>query len=133
MSIMRIAQVLLRESDRDHPLTQQEILDFMETKYAMTVSRKSIGRNLSRLKEAGLPVVCREVTRVVNGKEAPLALDWYWDHVLSQDDLKVLIDLLYFSHLPAQQVRQLSEKLKRLQSRTFDDGKENIKKRKWQE
>ena len=127
MSIMRIAQVLLRESDRDHPLTQQEILDFMETKYAMTVSRKSIGRNLSRLKEAGLPVVCREVTRVVNGKEAPLALDWYWDHVLSQDDLKVLIDLLYFSHLPAQQVRQLSEKLKRLQSRTFDDGKENIK------
>ena len=27
MSIMRIAQVLLRESDRDHPLTQQEILD----------------------------------------------------------------------------------------------------------
>ena len=63
MSIMRIAQVLLRESDRDHPLTQQEILDFMETKYAMTVSRKSIGRNLSRLKEAGLPVVCREIGR----------------------------------------------------------------------
>lgn len=127
MSIMRIAQVLFRESDRDHPLTQQEILDFMEAEYGMTVNRKSIGRNLSRLKDAGLPVVCREVMRVVNGKEAPLALDWYWDHVLPQNELKVLMDLLYFSHLPSQQVRQLAEKLKRLQSRTFDDGKENIK------
>lgn len=93
----------------------------------MTVSRRSIGRNLNRLKEAGLPVVCREVTRVVNGKEAPLSLDWYWDHVVSQDELKVLIDLLYFSHLPAQQVRQLTEKLKRLQSRTFSDEKDNVK------
>lgn len=127
MSIMRIVQVLLRESDREHPLTQQEILDFMEKKYGMTVSRRSIGRNLNRLKEAGLPVVCREVTRVVNGKEAPLSLDWYWDHVVSQDELKVLIDLLYFSHLPAQQVRQLTEKLKRLQSRTFSDEKDNVK------
>lgn len=127
MSIMRIVQVLLRESDREHPLTQQEILDFMEKKYGMTVSRKSISRNLNRLKEAGLPVMCREVARVVNGKEVPLSVDWYWDHVLSQDELKVLIDLLYFSHLPLQQIRQLVEKLKRLQSRTFDDGKENIK------
>ena len=67
MSIMRIAQVLFRESDRDHPLTQQEILDFMEAEYGMTVNRKSIGRNLSRLKDAGLPVVCREVMRVVGG------------------------------------------------------------------
>ena len=107
MSIMRIVQVLLRESDREHPLTQQEILDFMEKKYGMTVSRKSISRNLNRLKEAGLPVMCREVARVVNGKEVPLSVDWYWDHVLSQDELKVLIDLLYFSHLPLQQIRQL--------------------------
>lgn len=34
MSIMRIVQVLLRESDREHPLTQQEILDFMEKNMA---------------------------------------------------------------------------------------------------
>lgn len=127
MSIMRIVQVLLRESDREHPLTQQEILDFMEKKYGMTVNRKSIGRNLNRLKEAGLPVMCREVTRVVNGKETSLSLDWYWDHVLSQEELKMLIDLLYFSHLPAQQIRQMAEKLKYLQSRTFSEGKENVK------
>lgn len=127
MSIMRIVQVLIRESDREHPLTQQEILELLEKEYGMTVSRKSVSRNLNRLKEAGLPVMCREVRRIINGKESPLSLDWYWDHLLSQDELKILIDLLYFSHLPAQQVRQLTDKLKRIQSRTFNDGKGNIK------
>ena len=64
---------------------------------------------------------------MVNGKEAPLSLDWYWDHVLSPQDLKTVIDLLYFSHLPAGQIRQLAEKLKRLQCRSFEDGKEGIR------
>ena len=77
LSIIRIVQVLLRESDKDHPLSQQDILRLMESKYGMVVSRKSISRNLLRLKEAGLPVMCREVPRMVNGKEAPLSLDWY--------------------------------------------------------
>lgn len=127
LSIIRIVQVLLRESDKDHPLSQQDILRLMESKYGMVVSRKSISRNLFRLKEAGLPVMCREVPRMVNGKEAPLSLDWYWDHVLSPQDLKTVIDLLYFSHLPAGQIRQLAEKLKRLQCRSFEDGKEGIR------
>ena len=127
LSIIRIVQVLLRESDKDHPLSQQDILSLMESKYGMVVSRKSISRNLLRLKEAGLPVMCREVPRMVNGKEAPLSLDWYWDHVLSPQDLKTVIDLLYFSHLPAGQIRQLAEKLKRLQCRSFEDGKEGIR------
>ena len=123
MSIIRIVQVLLRESDKDHPLSQQEILDYMEGKYGMAVNRKSVGRNLTRLRDAGLPVFCREVPRMMNGKKVPLSLDWYWDHVLAREDLKALIDLLYFSHLPPQQVKQLAEKLKRIQIRSFDDGK----------
>ena len=40
MSIIRIVQVLLRESDKDHPLSQQEILDYMEGKYGMEVCGK---------------------------------------------------------------------------------------------
>lgn len=43
--------------------------------------------------------------------------------MLAREDLKALIDLLYFSHLPPQQVKQLAEKLKRIQIRSFDDGK----------
>ncbi len=127
MSIIRIVQVLLRESDKDHPLSQQDILDYLEGKYGMVVSRKSVSRNLLRLKEAGLPVMCREVPRMVNGKAAPISLDWYWDHVLPPEDLKTVIDLLYFSHLPASQIKQITEKLKLLQIRCFDDGKAGIR------
>lgn len=127
MSIIRIVQVLLRESDKDHPLSQQDILNCLEGKYGMVVSRKSVSRNLTRLKEAGLPVMCREVPRVVNGKAAPISLDWYWDHVLPPEDLKLLIDLLYFSHLPASQIKQVAERLKLLQIRCFDDGKSGIR------
>ncbi len=127
MSIIRIVQVLLRESDKDHPLSQQDILNCLEGKYGMVVSRKSVSRNLTRLKEAGLPVMCREVPRVVNGKAAPISLDWYWDHVLPPEDLKLLIDLLYFSHLPAAQIKQVAEHLKLLQIRCFDDGKSGIR------
>ena len=72
MSIIRIVQVLLRESDKDHPLSQQEILDYMEGKYGMAVNRKSVGRNLTRLRDAGLPVFCREVPRMMNGKKEAL-------------------------------------------------------------
>lgn len=123
LSIVRIIQVLQRESDKDHPLTQQEILSYLETKYGMVVNRKSIGRNLNRLREAGLPVKCREVSRVVNGKETSLSLDWYWDHALSPEELQLLIDCLYFSHRSYQQVRQMTEKLKGGQSLSFDDRK----------
>lgn len=123
LSIVRIIQVLLRESDKEHPLTQQEILEYLETRYGMVVNRKSIGRNLARLREAGLPVKCREVSRRVNGKDTSLSLDWYWDHVLTPEELQVVIDCLYFSHLPFPQVKQMAEKLKGLQSSSFDAGK----------
>lgn len=127
LSIVRIIQVLLRESDKEHPLTQQEILEYLETRYGMVVNRKSIGRNLTRLREAGLPVKCREVSRRVNGKDTSLSLDWYWDHVLTPEELQVVIDCLYFSHMPFPQVKQMAEKLKGLQSASFEDGKEYIR------
>lgn len=127
ISIVRIAQVLFRESDREHPLTQQEILDILEGKYGLVMSRKAIGRNLLRLKESGLPVQSREVARVVNGKAAPLSLDWYWEHDLTKDEMQILIDGLYFSHLPSAQVKTLAEKIKKMQYRQFDDGKESVR------
>lgn len=94
MSIIRIVQVLLRESDKDHPLSQQEILDYMEGKYGMAVNRKSVGRNLTRLRDAGLPVFCREVPRMMNGKKVPLLTGtgiMCW-----RGGSGALIDLLYF-------------------------------------
>lgn len=127
ISIVRIAQVLFRESDRDHPLTRQEIKEILKGKYGLVMSLKAIGRNLVRLKESGLPVQSREVSRMVNGKAATLSLDWYWEHDLTKEEMQLLIDGLYFSHLPQAQVKGLVEKIKRMQYRHFDDGKEAVR------
>ena len=127
ISIVHIAQILLSESDAEHPLSQQQILVFLRERYGMEMDRKAVRRNLEALRGGGLPVVCREVERVIEGKPAPLSLDWYWDHDLTKEDMKALIDLLYFSHLPAAEVRQLAQKLKNLYMRPFDDGKAAVK------
>ena len=121
ISIVHIAQILLSESDA------QQILAFLRERYGMEMDRKAVRRNLEALRGGGLPVVCREVKRVIEGKPAPLSLDWYWDHDLTKEDMKALIDLLYFSHLPAAEVRQLAQKLKNLYMRPFDDGKAAVK------
>lgn len=127
ISIVHIAQILLSESDAEHPLSQQKILTFLRERYGMEMDRKAVRRNLEALRDGGLPVVCREVERVIEGKPAPLSLDWYWDRDLTKEDMKALIDLLYFSHLPASEVRQLAQKLKNLYMRPFDDGKAAVK------
>lgn len=127
ISIVHIAQILMSESDAQHPISQQQILAILKERYGMEMDRKAIRRNLLALREGGLPVACREVDRVVDGKSAPLSLDWYWEHDLTQGDMKTLVDLLYFSHLPANQVRQLAQKLKKLYRRPFEDGKSAVK------
>lgn len=127
MIIVCIARILLRDSEADHPLSQQDILQLLEKNYGLVVDRKTVRRNLLALRDGGLPVVCRQADRVIRGKSSPLSLDWYWDHDLTKNDIRTLIDLLYFSRLPSTQVKQISEKLKRLHIRSFDDGKEAIR------
>lgn len=122
--IVCIARILLRGSEAAHPLSQQQIKRLLKEEYGLEADRKTIRRNLIALRDGGLPVVCREAERMIKGKPAPLSLDWYWDHDLTKNDIRTLIDLLYFSHLPSQQVKQISEKLKRLHIRGFNDGKE---------
>lgn len=127
ISIVRIMQVLFWESDEKHPLSQQNIIEILKDRYGLTVERKTVRRNLEVLREAGLPVMCREANRVIQGHASPLSLDWYWNHRLTTEDLQTLIDLLYFSHLPTAQVKELAEKLKELHVRYFRDGKDMVK------
>ncbi len=127
ISIVRIAQILFYESDEEHPLSQQQILARLQEKYGLEMDRKAVRRNLMALRDNGLPVECREVDRVIRGREAPLSLDWYWKHEMTKADIQTLIDLLYFSHLPTLQVKQISEKLKRLHRQGFNDGKSGVR------
>ena len=57
ISIVHIAQILLSESDAEHPLSQQQILAFLRERYGMEMDRKAVRRNLEALRGGGLPVV----------------------------------------------------------------------------
>lgn len=125
--IVYIVEILRRFSDEDHPLSQQRILELLSVEYGMDVDRKSIRRNLVRLQGAGMPILCREAERITNGKKESISLDWYWKHILSSSDVHVLLDVLYFSRLPQQKVRQLAEKLEFFRSQYFQDEKNAVK------
>ena len=55
-ALLRILQILEQYSDFDHPLKQQDIIDYLDKDYGIAIERKAVGRNLSLLKEAGYEV-----------------------------------------------------------------------------
>ena len=56
LALIRIWQILKENSDCDHPLTQEEIGNYLERDYGIEIERKAIGRNISLLKEAGIEI-----------------------------------------------------------------------------
>lgn len=125
--IVYIIEILRAHSDEAHPLSQQRILEILETEYGMTVDRKSVRRNLLRLQKAGMHVMCREAERVTNGRKESISLDWYWQHELSEPDIRTLLDALYFSRFSQQRVRQLAEKIDGFRSRYFQEEKRPLR------
>ncbi len=51
--IMRIYQILYNYSSQERPLTQQDIINYLERDYGIECERKAVGRNISFLKEMG--------------------------------------------------------------------------------
>ena len=51
LAIIRILQILLENSDIDHPMTQEDIALKLEHDYGIEMERKAIGRNIQELIE----------------------------------------------------------------------------------
>ena len=60
LALVRILQILEQYSDFDHPLKQQDIIDYLDKDYGIVIERKAVGRNLSLLKRAGEPLYHRQ-------------------------------------------------------------------------
>ena len=69
LALIRIWQIFHKYSDYDHPLTQDDIAEHLESDYGIVIERKAISRNISLLKEAGV-----DMTKVKNG--------WTWEEFL---------------------------------------------------
>lgn len=60
LALIRILEILKKHSDYNHPLLQDDIIDYLDKDYGITLERKAVSRNISLLIEAGYQV---EVTK----------------------------------------------------------------------
>ena len=122
LAIIYILKILQDCTDENNTLTQTEIADKLLEEYGMSLDRKSVRHNLSKLMEAGYPINYKEnVTRIGrNGEEQTIKSDWYYDQEerFEKSELRVMIDsLLYANGLPQSQLARLIEKIVNLGGR----------------
>ena len=115
LALIRIMEIFYRYSDESHPIKQDEIKKYLKSDYGIIVDRKTIGRNVSLLKESGLQI---ESTRAGS----------YIDERLFEDaELRLLIDgVLASKHITAKYSKDLIEKLCRLANKYFRSHVKNI-------
>ena len=121
MMVVNILEILNKYSDQYHRLTQKEIIAFLKKDYEMDADRKAVRRNLTNLLEAGYPISYDEKTRAKpDGEDEQMLTDWYLERDFTEPELRLLIDgILFSSHIPQNQCKDLIEKLKRLSSCYF--------------
>ena len=117
------------DSNPDHRLNQNDIIEILERDYDIKADRKSVKRNLTSLWEMGYLVEWEETRRMYPNKdgemeESFIQHDFYLDRDPERDfddsELRLLIDSLLFSkHVPYSQCKKLVGKLKGLSNNWF--------------
>lgn len=108
LALLRIYQILYNETDVDHPLKYDEIVEKLQNEYDLTVERKAIGRNISLLNEAGYNIVTTK-------KGSYLA-----ERTFEDVELRILIDsILAAKHIGAKHSADLINKLCGLSNKNF--------------
>ena len=117
------------DSNPEHRLNQNDIIEILERDYDIKADRKSVKRNLTSLWEMGFLVEWEETRRMYPNKEGEMEEsfiqhDFYLDRDPEKDfddsELRLLIDSLLFSkHVPYSQCRKLVGKLKGLSNNWF--------------
>lgn len=107
MAIFYILDILREYSDKDHLLTQKEIIDKLHNIYLIDIERKTISTNIELLIEYGYDIV------KVHG------LGYYLnEREFDENEIKYLIDAVYSSKsISGSQANQISKKLYSLLSK----------------
>ena len=116
LALLRILQILEKYSDCDHPLTQDEIANYLSRDYGIEIERKAIGRNIALLEAAGFDI------EFTNKKGSYLVCREFDDA-----ELRLLIDgVLASTHITAKHSKELIEKLCNLSNVYFRSHVKNI-------
>ena len=115
LAILRIWQILRQHSDYDHPLKQEEIIDYLDKEYGIQMERKAIGKNIADLRDAGIDIGSRRAGSYIDSRE------------FEDSELKLLIDgVLQSKHITAHHSKELIEKLCGLSNKYFRSHVKNV-------
>jgi len=108
LALIRIYEILLKNSDEFHPLTHEKIIKKLDNDYGIVLERKAIGRNLSLLKEVGVEIETKK-----NGS-------YISERLFEDSEIKLLIDgVLSSKHISPKHSKDLIEKLCGLSNKYF--------------
>lgn len=115
LALLRIWQILLKHSDYDHPLTQEEIIKYLENDYGIEMERKAVGKNIADLRDAGIDIGSRRAGSYIDSRE------------FEDSELKLLIDgVLQSKYITAHHSKDLIEKLCGLSNKYFRSHVKNV-------
>lgn len=115
MALLRIWQILQQYSDEKHLLTQDDIIKYLDKDYGIVLERKSVGRNLSLLREADIEI------QTERGGSYLVSRDF------EDSELRLLIDGVVCSqHIEAGQSKDLIERLCQQSNQYFKSHVKNI-------
>ncbi len=122
LSLLRVLHILEYYSDGEHPLTQEDIVRYLESDYGIVVERKSVGRQISLLKEAydypNSPIV------IVSDKRKGTYIE---QRTFEDSELKMLIDgVLSSRYITASHSKKLIDKLCSLSNKYFRSHVKNV-------
>ena len=115
LALLRIWQILLKHSDYDHPLTQEDIIDYLYKEYGIEMERKAIGKNIANLRDAGIDIGSRRGGSYIDSRD------------FEDSELRLLIDgVLQSKHITAKHSKDLIEKLCGLSNKYFRSHVKNV-------
>ena len=115
LALLRILQILQKHSDYDHPLTQEDIIKYLEKDYGIEIERKAVGKNIADLRDAGIDIGSRRAGSYIDSRE------------FEDSELKLLIDgVLQSKHITARHSKDLIEKLCGLSNKYFRSHVKNV-------
>lgn len=115
LALLRILDILKYYSDFNHPLTQEDILNYLDKDYGIVIERKAVSRNLSLLKEAGINIISNKKGTYFN------------DQLISDSELHLLIDsILGSKHISETQSKSLINRISSLSNKYFKKHIKNI-------
>ena len=115
LALMRIWQILKENSDFDHPMTQEEILERLDRDYGIELERKAVSRNLSLLQEAGVEIDSRRAGCYIASRD------------FEDAELRMLIDgVLSSKYITAKHSKSLIERLCGQSNKYFKSHVKNV-------